>query len=495
MGNTQQLFIDPKKILPQLSTKLYRGMYNYLVKYHSESIFDEVCLEMNIQKAYLLEDDNWVSVAFDEEFSRRIRTKTGDPNIFEKLGMFFLAPENINPVEYQLLKAASPYIVFKKYGHYLAKVNRACTAEVVHKGLGEFQIRISITDPECFYDDMILNIRGVFKAMCEIYGLTGYSVRSSVANDRKSVIYYIEYSAVGYYSRYLLSGSITFFASALVSFLAFKAGPLFFISVSTLFAMGMVGAIYLIYKSNKMKETVEYHSSFYYRTSHEKNKHMRIAAELMDKKAIQEKLLAHDIRSPLSVLNLLIPALQDLRNDERSHLALQAIDRVNNIAEDLLKTQKKPLSFNDRKSVNQIVAEIVREKEVFCESLPYKIEISVKSNNTEAVLELDDSIFSRVMSNLLNNSIESIVDGNGKISITVITELNVVSITISDNGKGIPAEVFPAIGQKGISFGKAGNGLGLFHAIGIVESCRGVLDISSKLGRGTTVSIRLPLKP
>ena len=68
-----------------------------------------------------------------------------------------------------------------------------------------------------------------------------------------------------------------------------------------------------------------------------------------------------------------------------------------------------------------------------------------------------------------------------------------IFLVIKDNGKGIPPEILIKLGQRGETHGKAGgSGLGLFHARTTAESWGGSLVITSELGKGTTVKIKLP---
>lgn len=492
--------IAPKNILPHLSTKLHRAMLNYLLKFHNEKIFDEVCTELRVTKDYLLADDNWVSVQFDEEYSKLIRLKTGDPEIFEKLGMFFLAPENINPVEYQILRAASPFIVFSNIGHYLKKINRVCAAEVCRKSLGKFEIKVSISEPNLFYNDMILNFQGVFKAICELYRLKNISVRSKVANDNKSVTYHVDYSATGYYSKYFLNGFCLLGGSAILSYsITQMSDVLVFITITILLATLMF-CFYLIYKSKHLMATIESHTSFYYRTSQEKNFQIRLTSELMDKKEIQQRLVAHDIRSPLSVLNMLLPSLRDSVTDERAHLAAQAIERVNSIAEELLQNKR---TMNEGTlffvSVKNVIESIIKEKATHCENLGLNIKFELAdSENKDVWIAIGSSDVSRIISNVVNNSIEAISHEFGLIKIGIFSSSNELTLVITDNGRGMSQDSIEQVGIKGYTHGKvlsgnSGYGLGLYHAKETIEQAGGIFKIQSVVDRGTALTLKIPI--
>jgi anti-sigma regulatory factor (Ser/Thr protein kinase) len=103
----------------------------------------------------------------------------------------------------------------------------------------------------------------------------------------------------------------------------------------------------------------------------------------------------------------------------------------------------------------------------------------------------------RVLSNLINNSIEAFPDGKGRVTVGIRGYKDVVQIIISDNGKGIPASVLAKLGERGVSHGKessgtSGSGLGVYHAKSTVEKYGGKFEIQSREGQGTMIQIQLP---
>jgi hypothetical protein len=106
--------------------------------------------------------------------------------------------------------------------------------------------------------------------------------------------------------------------------------------------------------------------------------------------------------------------------------------------------------------------------------------------------KVDGTELMRVLSNLINNSVEAI-RVSGWVRVILDTHEGFVSILIEDNGKGIPPEVLSKLGQPGNTFGKSrGNGLGLSHAISAVQSWNGKIEFSDRNGGGTQVRILLP---
>ena len=103
------------------------------------------------------------------------------------------------------------------------------------------------------------------------------------------------------------------------------------------------------------------------------------------------------------------------------------------------------------------------------------------------------SDFQIVLSNLINNAAQAIEkDGNIVVSADVISGMAVV--TVSDDGHGIDEENLPKLAEQGASFNKpSGLGYGLYDSRLRVEKWGGKISVTSEHGKGTTVSIELPI--
>ena len=98
--------------------------------------------------------------------------------------------------------------------------------------------------------------------------------------------------------------------------------------------------------------------------------------------------------------------------------------------------------------------------------------------------------------NLLDNSIKYTPEG-GDIKVSLAQEGGFAVIKISDNGEGITdeakARLFIPYFQGDTSHSKEGLGLGLAIAMRIVELCKGSIHVDSKIGEGSTFTVKLPL--
>jgi signal transduction histidine kinase len=216
--------------------------------------------------------------------------------------------------------------------------------------------------------------------------------------------------------------------------------------------------------------------------------------------------VAHDIRSPLAALEMVAQCLPELSEKKRV-LVRSAVGRITDIANDLLNTDQSQASKHpqpdqslsiesNQKTVllSTLVDSILTEKRIQYRSrIGLEIESELSSENYGLFVRIDPKLLRRVLSNLINNSVEAI-DGAGKIKIHIKSvESNWVSITIEDTGKGMPDSVLTRLGERGFTFGKTqGTGRGLFHAKEVLIQFGGKLEIQSKEECETQITLSLP---
>jgi signal transduction histidine kinase len=97
--------------------------------------------------------------------------------------------------------------------------------------------------------------------------------------------------------------------------------------------------------------------------------------------------------------------------------------------------------------------------------------------------------------NILMNAVDAVGDEGGRLAVSTFREQNHVCIRIADNGPGIPTEVrgrlfeaFVTTKPEGV-----GTGLGLNVARDVVDSIKGEIKVDSEPGKGTTMTIRIPV--
>lgn len=212
--------------------------------------------------------------------------------------------------------------------------------------------------------------------------------------------------------------------------------------------------------------------------------------------------VAHDIRSPLAAISTVEKDLRAVP-EERRIMLRSAVNRLRDIANDLLDrnqpVQKIVASTYDSVSpqlLSSLIEQLLTEKRLqFRAKIGIDIHLHLDRQSYGLFAQVHPRELKRVISNLLNNSVEALTD-RGKVDIFLRREGCDIEISIRDNGRGIPDDLVPKLGVKGETYGKnGGSGLGLSHARTWMDAWNGTLTIESTVGLGTTVRLRLPSIP
>lgn len=204
--------------------------------------------------------------------------------------------------------------------------------------------------------------------------------------------------------------------------------------------------------------------------------------KIFNKKALK---LSHDIRSPLAALKAI------LKNDElgisqNTKLLMEnSVELINQTAEELLRSNLRE-NYVENVHVKTVLIEVVKLKQL---EFP-NVKISMNGEAGSALCVQND--LKRIISNMLNNSIEANCNGNPKIQIALSSEESHLVLVFKDNGSGISAPLLKLIGKKAITTKKEGNGIGLISAIETIRSWGGEFEIvESSESEGTIIKVKL----
>lgn len=211
--------------------------------------------------------------------------------------------------------------------------------------------------------------------------------------------------------------------------------------------------------------------------------------------------VAHDIRSPLTALRMLLGAMSELPEDKRV-LMRSSVNRLEDIANVLLGQWRKSDqrivkddgdTSTSRQLLSVIIDAIVTEKRLQYRSRRLiQIETSYEEHSYGLFAQINPSAFKRMLSNLINNAVEALPRGSGRVDVTLASTDKEVILKVCDTGRGMTPEIVRRVGEKGFTYDKhGGSGLGLYHAIQQVESWGGKLTIDSTPKVGTVVEIVL----
>jgi signal transduction histidine kinase len=211
--------------------------------------------------------------------------------------------------------------------------------------------------------------------------------------------------------------------------------------------------------------------------------------------------VAHEIRNPIHGLLNCCSLLRDKtrsvdESDELLNLLEEGLRRVSSISDRLLRlSQAGDLRRGDvdLSTVVSSTADLVRET-----ARKKGITIDIRSEESIPSLEGDSDRLAEAVLNLLNNSLDACEFGD-TITLSLQREKDpwdVVRLVVRDTGDGIPAEVLPRIFDVFFTTKAVGQGSGLGLAL-VQETVRmhgGTVSVQSAPGKGTEVTILLPVK-
>ena len=211
--------------------------------------------------------------------------------------------------------------------------------------------------------------------------------------------------------------------------------------------------------------------------------------------------IAHEIKNPLTPIQLSAEYLRSKsKNKEDKSYANTIISKVStieNMVDEFSKFAKLPKPKFDSVSLNKLCSDLILFHKKSNKNINF---ISPKTNNG-FIMSIDELQMSMAISNLIQNSVESINEHKtknqkfiGKIKLSIYFKKNYVYIKIEDNGGGLPKN-FPKnkILEPYITTKKNGTGLGLAIVLRIIEEHSGNFFIKDNKV-GTSTLIELPRK-
>jgi signal transduction histidine kinase len=209
---------------------------------------------------------------------------------------------------------------------------------------------------------------------------------------------------------------------------------------------------------------------------------------------------SHDLRTPISSMQAMLEALEDGLVESEAYLpALQEqVRRLGTLVDDLFELARIDaglLTVELREAgIDALIESCLRGLEP--EARAKRVTLASKIDEPARVLCAPEQV-ERVLFNLLTNSLRH-TPSDGSVAVLVEPTSEEVRITVEDTGEGIPPELGRRMfdrfwrGDRARSTGKAGAGLGLAIAQGLVEAQGGRIWAEVGPGGGARVSFTLP---
>jgi signal transduction histidine kinase len=214
--------------------------------------------------------------------------------------------------------------------------------------------------------------------------------------------------------------------------------------------------------------------------------------------------VAHEINNPLAIINEKAGLIKDIFSfkEEYKHdtkipglvdSILASVERCGKITKRLLGFARHldvSIKIIDIKAViEDVLGFLVKEAEYRSIAINLDIEEDIPQ------FETDRGKVQQILLNLVNNAFAAMQD-NGSLDIKIRrVENDFVSISVKDNGHGIPEEDLKRIFEPFFSTKtkSGGTGLGLSITYGLIQELNGTLNVVSTFGKGSEFTITLPL--
>ena len=207
--------------------------------------------------------------------------------------------------------------------------------------------------------------------------------------------------------------------------------------------------------------------------------------------------LAHEINNPLQPTRIILENMLEDVKDQKLIDVLDvetmqgSIDRISRIVSQLLEFTGRRSSGPDVQllDLNTLLEGVLNLNRKYFER-----ERVIITADLEAIPEIYGSRdqLEQVFLNMTLNAVAAMEKG-GSLRVSTRVEGNAIVVKFADTGCGIPPEELDRIFDPFFSTKSNGTGLGLFVSYGIIQSHHGTIEVTSKVNKGTTFTVRLPI--
>jgi signal transduction histidine kinase len=213
--------------------------------------------------------------------------------------------------------------------------------------------------------------------------------------------------------------------------------------------------------------------------------------------------VAHEVRNPLNAIAMSaqrlrreFPAVASTETDEdRAELGqlLGVVEsetyRINDVVEQFLEYARPPKLAPGDTDLATEVTQIADSLSALSTSRGVKLEVEAGAAGTAVC---DPGQLRQALDNLVRNAIEATPEG-GRVTVVAASGSKGHTIEVRDTGVGIAAEDLPKVFDLYFTTKPHGTGVGLAVTQQIVSAHGGTIEVDSAPGRGTRMTVRLPL--
>jgi signal transduction histidine kinase len=205
--------------------------------------------------------------------------------------------------------------------------------------------------------------------------------------------------------------------------------------------------------------------------------------------------VAHELNTPLSVLNGSIEKLIETSGDGHT---LERLERMQRVAQRLQRISESLVDFSKvrKQQMEPLAVRPLIEEAwglVAIDEKSTSVDFSNAVREEDRVIGNSDRLV-QVFVNLLRNALNAIDASSGRVEVHSRRQQRRIIITVEDNGQGIAADVLPDIFDAFVTtrLDARGTGLGLTVAAGIVTQHGGTISAGNRAEGGACLEVSLP---
>lgn len=230
-------------------------------------------------------------------------------------------------------------------------------------------------------------------------------------------------------------------------------------------------------------------------TSRKQSERERLFSEKLAVTSRLIRMLAHEVRNPLTNVNLSAEQLEsELENEDQkfyTQIIKRNCTRINDLITQLLQSARPSEMTLVPKDLHQVLDDALTA--AYDRLQLKKIQVNKEYDSADLTLALDSTSLQIALLNIINNAIEAMEEGRGILKVTTRRYDQDIQVLIADNGSGISEENMRKIFEPYFTGKKTGMGIGLATTLSIVESHRGRIDVQSEEGVGTVFTLSFSL--
>jgi PAS domain S-box-containing protein len=207
--------------------------------------------------------------------------------------------------------------------------------------------------------------------------------------------------------------------------------------------------------------------------------------------------VGHEVKNPINAIVVHLELLKNKISAEDSSKALRHLDVIQSEIQRLDRVVQTLVDFSrpvelqlKEQDLRQIISSVMALASADLETRNVTVHTDLPDH--PIIAKVDADLLRQAVLNVVLNGAQA-MQGGGPLRVDLMEESRMALIAIRDSGDGIPDEIQQKIFNLYFTTKKEGSGIGLAMTYRVVQLHNGSIDVQSKVGQGTTFTLRIPL--